>query len=233
MVRPEPEQLPLLLGHRVARGLEDFLVAPSNRTAVEWIDRWPDWPFTALAIVGPRGSGKTHLAELWQAKAEADWVDPRTLGVEGAAATAQGAKAALIDDAERVQKDKPSQVALLQLYNLLRAAGGHLLLTAQSPPRQWRLSLPDLASRLRTAMVAEIGPPDDALLAAIALKLFADRQLTPAEGVIPLLLARGERSFAAIARNVAALDRAALAAKRPVTAALAREVLAELEGPER
>jgi chromosomal replication initiation ATPase DnaA len=220
------EQLPLLLGHLVARGIEDFLVAPCNRHAVDWIDRWPDWPFTALVVVGPEGSGKTHLAELWRKLAGAQTIDLESLDLESSGESAASWRACLLDDADRaLARGAAAELALLQLYNLIRSAGGAMLLTGLAPPAAWPLALADLRSRLNSAMVVEIGPPDDALLAAVALKQFADRQIVPGEGVIPLLLSRGERSFAAIARAVSALDHAALAGKRPVTAPLARAVL--------
>jgi chromosomal replication initiation ATPase DnaA len=224
-----PEQLPLLLGHRVARGVEDFLVAHCNRHAVEWIDRWPDWPFTALVIVGPEGSGKTHLAELWRARSSAETVDLASFDLAASGELAPSWRACLLDDADdALAQGAAAELTLLQLYNLMRSAGGAMLLTGLSPPAAWPLGLADLRSRLNTAMVIEIGPPDDALLAAVALKQFADRQIVPGEGVIPFLVSRGERSFAAIARAVTALDHAALAGKRPVTAPLARAVLAGL-----
>jgi chromosomal replication initiation ATPase DnaA len=222
----------LLLGHRVARGIEDFLVASSNRPAVEWIERWPDWPFAALVVVGPQGSGKTHIAELWRARADALPLDIGRFDLEGAAETARRGVPVLMDDVDQALAGNPAaELALLRLYNMLRAVGGTMLLTAAKPPSGWRLGLADLLSRLNSAMVVEIAPPDDALLAAVALKQFTDRQLMPADGVIPFLLSHGERSFAAIARSVAALDHAALAEKRPVTVALARDVLAEPEAP--
>jgi chromosomal replication initiation ATPase DnaA len=222
------QQLPLALPHGEARGVDDFLVAPANRLAVDWVDRWPDWPFFTLAIVGPPGCGKSHLAGVWRARANAARIDPGAADVEQAARVAQGG-AALIDDADRVAGDPAAETALLQLYNLLHAAGGKMLITAVAPPAAWPFALPDLASRLRTATVAAIGPPDDLLLRAIALKLFADRQLSVSEEVLSALLTYGERSGAGVARAVAALDRSALIAKRPITAALARQVLATIE----
>jgi len=220
-----PKQLPLMLGHRVALGLEDFLVAPSNARAVEWIDRWPDWGFTALVVVGPEDSGKTHLAELWRSRAGAVAIDPTALRLEQAALIATHTQTAMIDGGDRAAGDPAAEIGMLQLYNLLRAAKGQLLVTAVRPPAEWGLALPDLASRLNAAMVVTIDPPDDSLLAAVALKQFADRQVTVGEGVINVILSRGERSFAGVARAIDALDRAALAGRRPITVPLAREVL--------
>lgn len=226
-----PEQLPLPLGYRTALGVEDFLVAPSNRLAVEWIERWPDWPSTALVISGPKGSGKTHLAALWLARAGAEALDLRGTDLEQVARrVAGGACAVLIDDCDHLAGNAAAELALLQLYNLLTAAGGRLLLTAARPPAEWQVALPDLASRLASAMVVTLDPPDDALLAALAIKLFDDRQLAIGPEIVPLLLARAERSFAGIARAVDLLDRRALEDRRNITPALARKVLAELEG---
>ena len=220
-----PAQLPLTLGHKVALGAEDFLVAPCNRIAAEWIERWPDWPFPALILVGPSGSGKTHLAQLWRARSGAEPVDPAQADVERLAALAGTVRAASVDDADRVAGHPAAEAALLHLYNLMKAAGGHLLITAQHPPAAWGIGLPDLASRLNAAMVASIDPPDDSLLASVVLKLFADRQIEVGEELVRYLLAHGERSFAWMARAVESIDRAALAAKRPATVALARDVV--------
>jgi chromosomal replication initiation ATPase DnaA len=209
----------------VARGAEDFLVAPCNQVAADWIGRWPDWPSPAVVLVGPAGSGKTHLGQLWSARSGAEPVDPTRFDLEQAAGLIARTGAAWVDEADRFVADSGAEAVLLHLYNLLKAAGGSLLLTARTAPAAWPLGLPDLASRLKAAMVATIDAPDDTLLASVALKLFADRQLAVGEEVIAYLLTRGERSFAWIARMVDAIDRAALAAKRPVTTALVREIL--------
>ena len=226
------EQLIFPFENRVAQGIEDFLVAPCNRFAVDWIDRWPEWPFTALVVVGPPGCGKTHLAALWRTRANAGSIDLGRMGIEQAASLTAGGTPLVIDDCDGAVGDKAAEHALLRLYNLARAAGSQLLLTARAVPAEWGLALPDLSSRLNSAMVVTIDPPDDALLGSIAIKLFADRQVTVADGVIQALLTRGGRSFAGVARAVDALDRAALARKRPITAAMAREVLAKLGAAE-
>jgi len=218
-------QLPLSLGHSVALGAEDFLIAPSNRIAADWIARWPDWSFPALVLVGPPGSGKTHLAQLWRQRSGAELIDPAAVDLEQAASLIERTGSAWVDDADKVASDPAAEATLFHIYNLVSAIGGGLLLTAQSAPNAWRIGLPDLASRLNAAMIATIDSPDDSLLASVALKLFQDRQIAVGEEMVAYLLTRGERSFAWVARAVDAIDRAALAAKRPVTVALAREVL--------
>jgi len=222
------QQLIFPFENRVALGVEDFMVASGNRQAVEWIDRWPGWPFTALVVTGPPGCGKTHLAALWRAKAGAEAIDLGNAGIEHVAAATEGGKPLLIDDCDSAVGDGQAERALLRLYNLARAANGHLLLTARRAPSEWRLQLPDLASRLNSAMVVAIDPPDDDLLASIAVKLFADKQVKVGEGLISYLLSRGARSVAGIAKAVDALDRAAITLKKPITVPMARDVLADL-----
>lgn len=213
-------QLPLDLGHRPAFGREDFLVAGSNAAAVAWIDRWPDWPATALVVHGPPGSGKTHLATVWRARSGAAPLPGR-----GAADTGSDSRRAWILDGA----DEPADdAALLHTHDRLAGAGGHLLVTARAPPARWRGRLPDLTSRLAASPTVAIGPPDEPLLAAVLVKLFADRQLPVGAGSLSYLTARMERSFDAARRIVAAADAAALADRRAVSAPLLRQVLAKV-----
>jgi chromosomal replication initiation ATPase DnaA len=107
-----------------------------------------------------------------------------------------------------------------------------LLLTGQSPPAGWPLTLPDLASRLRAVPVVSLSAPDDRLLRAVYVKLFADRQLAVDEGLIGFLVNRVERSFPAAREAVARLDREALRLRRPVTRALAAELYRATPDPE-
>jgi chromosomal replication initiation ATPase DnaA len=212
-------QLALDLGHRPALGREDFLLAPSNADAVAWLDRWPDWPAPALAIYGPEGSGKTHLAQVWRARSGASLLAAAALSA--AAVPALAAQPVVIEDADRGVDER----ALLHLYNLLAERRLHLLLTGRRAPARWPLGLADLRSRLNAAPAAALAPPDESLVGAVLVKLLADRQLRVGDEVVGFLLARLERSFAAAQRIVAALDRAALAQRSNITVPLARQVL--------
>ncbi|MCZ6720812.1 MAG: DNA replication protein [Proteobacteria bacterium] len=220
-----PLQIALPLSPRPAFEREDFLVAPSNREAVAWVERWPDWPGRTLAIHGPPASGKSHLAHVWRALSGASICTAAGLAERTPDAFFGGASRWVVEEAERVGDER----RLLHLLNLVREVGGSLLLLSLMPPAQWPVALPDLASRLKALPAVGLGPPDDALLAALLVKQFADRQLQVQEEVIPYCLARMERSFAAARRLVQALDEASLAARRPVTVPLARRLLSALE----
>jgi chromosomal replication initiation ATPase DnaA len=215
-----PRQLALALGHTESFAREDFLEGPSNATALALVDRWPDWPGNAVALVGPEGAGKSHLASIWAREAGARFISGR--GLDDASVPSALATGALVveDLAERAFEER----ALFHLFNLAREQYAFVLVTARIAPSAWRVGLRDLASRLRALPVVTIGAPDDALLRAVYVKLFADRQLAIDEGLVAYLADRTERSFAAARATVAALDREALRRKRAVTRALAVEL---------
>lgn len=213
-------QLPLAFEHRPSLGGEDFLVADCNREAVAWLDRWPDWPAPALVVHGPAGCGKSHLAQVFRARAGALALAAGDL----AAAIAGEARACLVEDAESLLAEGLER-PLLHLYNSLRDRAGHLLLTARQAPSRWGIELPDLRSRLMAAPAVAIGAPDDSLLAAVLVKLFADRQLKVDAEVVPFLAARIDRSFEAARRWVAEIDGAALAERRNITVPFVRRIL--------
>jgi chromosomal replication initiation ATPase DnaA len=216
--------LALELPHRPALGMEDFLVADCNAQAVRWIDRWPDWPGPVLFVFGPPGCGKSHLAHVWLGRSRAAIVEARSLDPAALGETPEEAPAIVVEDA-----DPPlaaaAETALFHLCNLAAERRGHLLVTAELPPARAGFALPDLASRLGAATIVGIGAPDDALLGAVLVKLFRDRQLlVPAEAVT-YMLKRIERSFAGARAAVSAIDRAALARRRAVSVSLVREAL--------
>ncbi len=221
-------QLVLDLQPHTAFGREDFLAAPCNEAALAWIEQWPDWPAGGVALWGPPGSGKSHLAQVWRARSDAVEVASAALGEVDPRRVLAQRQAVIIENADR-RLDDEAERGLFHLFNLCREQGGGLLLTGQEAPARWPIGLPDLASRLSVLPAIAIGPPDDALIEAVLVKLFADRQLAVGAEVVRFLLARMERSFAAVRQTVAALDRQALASRRPITIPVAREVLSEIE----
>ncbi len=215
-------QLTLDLPHRTALDAEDFLVSDCNRAAVKLIDAWPEWPDQVQLLIGPAASGKTHLARVWQARSEAEALGPDTLGM-GAVDDMRARTPIVIEDADRGVYDEK---VLFHLLNLARENRLFVLLTAQSAPTRWPISLPDLLSRLNAVPAVEIGPPDEALIRAVMLKHFADRQLDIEPKVLTYLALHVDRSLAAAAAAVAAVDRAALATGRKISRQLVIEALA-------
>jgi chromosomal replication initiation ATPase DnaA len=212
-------QLAFDLPNAEAMTREDFFVAPSNALALQVVEGWQDWPGRKLLLVGPEGSGKTHLAHIWAAMTGAVILPADTLCAVDVADLA--GRAVVIEDADRIVGQ---EAQLFHLHNLV-TEGGALLLTARTPPRDWGLGLPDLISRMQATPIAQLDAPDDALLSAVLVKLFADRQVVVPASLIPYLVSRMPRSIGAARALVAALDARALAAGRPITRALASDVL--------
>ena len=218
-----PRQLPLALGFSEKFGREDFLPGPGNAAALALIERWPDWPARTVALVGPEGAGKSHLAAIWAKTAGARSIAAHAVA-SATVPTALATGALVLED---LREGACEDAALFHLINLAREQGDFVLVTARDPPSVWTIRLRDLASRLRALPIVTLAPPDDALLRAVMVKLFADRQLAVDEGLIGYLATRIERSFAAARAIVAELDREALRQKRAVNRALAAELLRE------
>jgi len=214
-----PRQLALALDHAESYAREDFLSGPGNKGALGLVESWPDWPARAVALVGPEGSGKTHLATIWAAAAGARVVSGRGLGdIDIPAALATGAL--VVEDAAAIGDER----ALFHLINLTREEGAFLLFTARTAPSLWPVTIPDVVSRLRALPVATLQAPDDAMLRGVIVKLAADRQLTLDDSVVSYLSTHIERSFAAARAAISALDKEALRQGRPPSRALAAEM---------
>lgn len=231
-------QLPLDLRTPPALGREDFLPAPANAAALALLDRPQDWPQGRLLLVGPEGAGKSHLAAFWSADHGARRLNGRDLGGLTSPEDAMPAPlnppahpALTVEDADRAAGDPAAERMLFHIWNLAAAQRCLLLMTARTPPRDWGTGLPDLASRMAATALIRLEPPDEALLAAVLVKLFADRQLTPGAGVIEALIRRMDRDLGLARRLVAQIDRAALAGGRAVTRPLALDTLAALTDP--
>jgi chromosomal replication initiation ATPase DnaA len=220
-----PEQLAFDLPLRSALGAEDFLVSASNEAAVAVIDRWPDWPDAAVFVSGPAGSGKSHLVNVWRTKSDGGVVAGADLG-ESSLAVFEKSGALAVEDLDRGIGDER---VLFHILNTAVEKRLSLLLTGRLAPGEMKIDLPDLRSRLRALPYVQIAQPDEPLLRALLVKLFADRQLTVEPHVVSFLALRIERSMEAAARIVVEVDRLALASHRRVTRALAAEAFARCE----
>jgi chromosomal replication initiation ATPase DnaA len=214
--------LDLILPRRRAMGRADFVESPANAEAAALVAAWRRWPDRRLAICGPEGSGKTHLAHVFMADSGAVLADAAALTAEDAPRLV-AAGAAVVEDVDRAPP--AAEAALFHLINLAASEGCALLLTGRAAPARWPLRLPDLASRVSAMALARLGPPDDALLAAVIGKALDDRGLKYETGVPAFLAARIERTFAAALEAVDRLDAASLAQGRAATRRLAAEIV--------
>ncbi|HZD92228.1 MAG TPA: DnaA/Hda family protein [Pseudolabrys sp.] len=215
-----PRQLVLALPHAESFAREDFLAGPSNAAALALVERWPDWPAPVVALIGPEGSGKSHLAAVWAEMSGARVLSSRLLGeTDLPAAFATGAL--VLEDLEPQSFDER---ALFHLLNLAREMGAAVLITGRIAPASLKVDIRDLASRLRAVPVVTLDAPDDDLLRALIVKLAADRQIAVDRPLVNYLATRIERSFAAARAAVITLDQEAMRQHRPVTRALAAEL---------
>ena len=219
--RVQPRQLAFALPHAESLSRDNFLEGPANEAALALVESWPDWPNPVMLLVGPEGSGKSHLAAIWAEAAGARSTSAHALTpteVPGELATG----ALVVEDLRSGEFDER---ALFHLLNLAREDAASVLITARVPAASLEIELRDLRSRLRAVPTVSLLPPDDQLFRALIVKFCADRQLTVDETVVSYLATRIERSYAAVRQAVELLDSEALRLGRPVTRALAADLL--------
>jgi chromosomal replication initiation ATPase DnaA len=219
--RVQPRQLAFTLPHAESFTRDNFLEGPANAAGLALVDSWPDWPNRIMQLVGPEGSGKSHLAAIWAEQAGARSTSAHALtaaAVPGALATGT----LVVDDLKSSDVDER---ALFHLLNLAREEGASILITSRVPPSALQIELRDLRSRLRAIPTVLLLPPDDQLFRALIVKSCTDRQLGVDEAVVSYLTTRIERSYAAVPRVVELIEAEALRLGRPVTRALAAELL--------
>jgi chromosomal replication initiation ATPase DnaA len=223
--RNTPRQIPFNLGHEAGHSRDDLIVTDANRDAVAFIEAWPDWPGPFGIVVGPAGSGKTHLATIWGAETGALNIAADRLGEIDRFGLA-GSENVLIEDVGEAPFDNPG---LFHLLNALRSGGGSILMTARRYPSGWPVSLPDLGSRLKASATVSIHEPDDLLLSGVIIKLFADRQLSIDPAIVSYLVSRMERSLVTAIGIVDKIDRMALERKARITRSLVAEALSAMD----
>ncbi|MGJ8621533.1 MAG: chromosomal replication initiator DnaA [Yoonia sp.] len=203
----------------VALGPDDYFVSEANAQAYAMVNAPDMWPENKLVLTGAHGAGKSHLAGIFASQNNAEvW---QAMDIGGDLQT--DATTVLIEDMDTLPR--AAEETVFHLHNNLRAVGGRLLMTAQTPPARWPIALPDLASRMQATTVVTIAKPDDALLSALIMKHFADRQISPKPALVSYLATRIERSYAAAGDIVARLDAAALTQGRKINKALAADLL--------
>lgn len=220
-----PHQLALDLGLAPALGRDDFIDADNNRLALDLVERWPDWPTDAALLIGPPGSGKTHLAAIWRAHSGAAEVSAARLGFQDVPHLLAGG-ACVIEDLCRPGIEER---ALFHLLNLAVERRASLLLTSRRPAAALDLTLPDLKSRLMAVPTVEIGVPNDSLLRLVLVKLLVDRQLVVDPEVVDYLVSRMERSLGMAGKVVERIDALAAGRRRPISRPLAARALEQAE----
>ena len=213
-----PKQMRLNFQRAPAYLPAEFSIGASNRQAVERLEAWETWHNSSLALIGPESSGKTHLARLWAERVGAEIC---SAGQDLCPTNLDGPL--VLEDADQIEHPE----FLFHRLNQSAQNGSALLLTSRTLPGAWPADLPDLRSRLNALQVVELAPPDDEVLADILRAFFKSRNIRPAEDIYPYLMARMERSVAAARDLVDRIDETADTLGRPVSKAIAREVLGD------
>ncbi len=208
------QQIPFALPVDPSMGEDDFLITPSNQTAATQL-----YSDNATLLLGPKGTGKSHLARIWQKRRNAVAFDISSTNIGTLS------QAVLWEDADATHWNAQAQEAAFHLLNTVKEKKLPLLITATTPAAQWNLTLADLRSRLLAIHVASIDMPDDALVAGLLLKHFKDRQLRVSEDVLSYIIPRIARDGAAIEGLVKQLDELSLANNRAITIPLIKKVL--------
>lgn len=226
-------QLALNFPHRPSLGREDYLVSPCNQNAVNFIEQWPNWPYFALCIYGPTGCGKTHLANVFAGifaqKTKFPYRIPvvraEQLSLNKIRNSFETCQCLVVENLEKLCNEKD----LFHIYNMYRDEGGYILFTSEKAPARLNISLPDLRSRLNIIPTVEIDFPDNQLLSALLIKLFADRQITPSPEIINYMLNNMQRSFNYARQLVQEIDNISLSRKRAISIATVKEAINNLD----
>lgn len=222
MNKNKSQQIPLDLPVHSAATRDDLVESGSNRLAIDLVDHWPDWPSNIVILAGPVGSGKSHIAGAWAQICQARIISLCDLNEE----IGKDLEGNLV--LENAMAGAIDETALFHVLNRAKSSGAFVMITSREFPASWQMELPDLASRLKLAHLVELHEPDDQLLGAIIVKLFADRQIEVSPSLVDHLVNRMERSLGAAGDLVAWLDREALARHRKINRQLASEALMAL-----
>jgi chromosomal replication initiation ATPase DnaA len=203
------------------RSPDTLVVTEANRDAARLLTDWKFWPGGALALIGPKGCGKTHLALAWALEAGAREIAPLAAPNDAASVFEEAQGRVLIDDADGPRDDG----MLWRVLDLARARKGAVLLVGSSPPDKWDSGVPDLRSRLAALPIARLGEPDEALLEVVLRRICREQFIQLSDNASHYLAQRMPRTFAAAHALAAALDASIVKGAKPVSVAGAKRAL--------
>lgn len=218
MNAPQPRLFEFRMGERAP---ETLVVASANRDAARLLTDWRAWPGGALALCGPKGSGKTHLALAWALEAGARQVSAASAPDAAAAVFTEAGGRLFIDDVDA----GADEAMLWRVLDLARGQGGAVLLVGSGEPRSWPAAAPDLRSRFAALAVARLGEPDEALLEVVLRCICREQFIQLSDDAVKYVARRLPRTFAAAHDWAAELDASLVKAAKPVALPAARKAL--------
>ena len=216
----ELNQLLLELDYKTNFNEHDFYLSKSNSNAFNLINRWPDWEKKILNISGEKFSGKSHLANIFKLKSKAFLIKGNKID-NSIFKSLKLYESIIIDDFEECNEEE----ILYSIFNLIDQDNKYLLINSLKPINKIKYKLPDLASRSKNCLYAEIENPDDELLFAIILKNFSDRQIKIEKKIINFIISRVDRSYRKIDEFIYKVDELSLKKKKPINLKTIREIL--------
>ena len=216
----ELNQLLLELDHKITFNEHDFYLSKSNSNAFNLINRWPNWDKKILNLSGEKFSGKSHLANIFKLKSKAFYINGKNIN-NSIFKSIKLFESIIIDDFEECKEEE----ILYSIFNLIDQDNKYMLINSVRPINKIKFNLPDLSSRSKNCIYAQIENPDDELLFAIILKNFSDRQIKIEKKIINFIISRIDRSYRKIDEFIYKIDELSLKKKKPINFKTIKEIL--------
>ena len=216
----ELNQLLLDFNHKKNFNEHDYYVSKSNYFAFNLVDKWPRWEKKILNIHGENFSGKSHLANIFKSKSNALLINSEKIRNE-IFKEIKIFENIILDNFDENFDEKIAY----SIFNLVDQDNKYLLINSLKPINEIKFQLPDMISRSKNCLFAEIESPDDDLIFAIILKNFSDRQIKIEKKIIEFIINRIDRSYSKIHEFIYKIDELSLKKKKPINLKTIREIL--------